>query len=157
MGIDTGDEVQFEYVGRYEDGTIFDTSREEAAVEAGIADEQPGRSYEPLSVEIGEGEIIEGLETELVGMDIGDEATVTVPPEAGYGHPSEDRIVEYDIDTFAAMLEGETPREGLVVRTQDGTQGEVVDVGEDAVRIDFNHRLAGETLQFEIEIVDING
>lgn len=156
MAIEVGNRVSLEYVGRLDDGTVFDTSREGIAEEAGLAEAQPGREYAPLTIVIGEEQLIDGLKEGLIGMEEGDVETITVPPEKGYGEPSEDHIREYPFDTFAGMLQDDDPEEGMVVRSQDGRAGEVVHVDEAVVRVDFNHRLAGETLEFEVEIVDVS-
>lgn len=155
MTIDTGDKVEIEYVGRLDDGTVFDTSRREVAEEAGLVDDQPDREYAPLTVEVGAGEVIEGLDEGLVGMDAGDEEVVAIPPEAGYGTYEAERVVEYDRDRLDEMLDGESVAEGMQLRTEEGLPGEVVAVDESTVEVDFNHELAGERLDFEIEILSV--
>lgn len=153
MTISSGDDVTFEYVGRDPDGAVFDTSRESVADEADLnADD---REYQPLTVEIGAGEIIPGLEEGLLGMEAGGEATIEVDPEDGYGHRTEEKLVEHEAAAFAELLDGQTPEEGMRLQRQSGEVGEVVHADEDVVRIDFNHPLAGETLAFDVEIVDV--
>jgi len=156
MTIESGDTVSLEYVGRFPDGEVFDTSRKDVASEAGIAEDQPNREYAPLTVEIGAGQIIAGLEDALADMAEGDTDTVTIPPEEAYGTPSEDRIVEHGREEFDELLQGETPQEGMKLQTQQGQVGTITHVDEDAVEVDFNHELAGETLEFEVEIVDVS-
>lgn len=155
MAIESGDQVSLEYVGRLDDGVVFDTSREEVADEVGITAEQPDREFTPLTVEVGSGRIIEGLEEALIGLEEGETETVTIPPEKAYGEPQDDHVQEYEAAGFNQMLQGHQATEGMHVRTEDGTLGEVVHVDDEAVRVDFNHELAGETLTFEVEIVDI--
>jgi FKBP-type peptidyl-prolyl cis-trans isomerase 2 len=155
MSIDAGDTVVLEYTGRLADGTVFDTSRRSVAEAEGLAERQPGRDYEPITVEVGSGQVIEGLDEALVGMGPGEEKTVTVPPGAGYGERSDDRVAEYDAGDFAEMLGGEEVVEGMQVRTEEGHPGEVVHAGDESVRVDFNHELAGETLEFDVEVVDV--
>jgi len=155
MAISTGDSVTIEYTGRLDDGTVFDTSRHDVAQDVGIADEQPDREYGPLTVEVGDGRVIEGLDEALVGMETGDEETVTLPPEKAYGQPSEDRVIEYEAAEFRQALQGEEPAEGMHVQGQQGAIGEVVHVDGETVRVDFNHQLAGETLEFDVEVVDV--
>ena len=156
MAITTGDTATIDYTGRLDDGRIFDTSRETVAEEAGLTDAQADREFEPLTVETGAGQIIDGLEEALVGMEAGDEDTVTIPPEKGYGEPTDDRIREYDAEEFERMTGGETPAEGAFVESPQGGMGEIVHAGSETVRVDFNHQLAGETLEFEIEVLDVN-
>lgn len=154
MTIATGDSVLVEYTGRLEDGSVFDTSRESVAAEAGLKEKQPSRDFEPLSVELGTGRIIEGFEEALIGMDEGEETTVEIPPEKAYGERNADRVAEYDPETFTEML-GEQPTEGIRVETEDRGRGLVTHVGSEVVRVDFNHALAGEQLEFDIEVLEV--
>ena len=153
MAIADGDTVTIEYTGRLDDGSVFDTSLESVAAEADL--ESDRRSYEPLTVTVGDGGIIEGLEDALLGMEAGEDQTVEIEPERAYGERSEDRIVSYDAPEFGEMLGDEEPAEGMTVQTEQGLPGEVVAVDDDVVRVDFNHDLAGETLTFEVEVVAV--
>jgi peptidylprolyl isomerase len=156
MPITHGDVVTIEYVGRLDDGTVFDTSDEELARETGLTEEHPNREFEPLTVELGSGNAIPGIEDALQGMETGDTELIRVPPEKAYGEYREDRVGEYDRDEFDKMLRSQELREGIEVQTEGGLPGEVVDVGPETVTVDFNHDLAGETLEFEIKIVDVS-
>ena len=156
MTIATGDSVTLEYTGRLDDDTVFDTSREAVAEEAGLAEAQPDRDYAPLTVDVGAEQVIEGMEEGLIGLEAGETTTLTIPPEKAYGQPSEENIQEFETDDLQEMLGGQLPEEGDYLEAQNGQPGEVTHVGEDVVRVDFNPRLAGETLTFEIEILDVN-
>lgn len=156
MAIATGDSVTVEFTGRLNDGTVFDTSRETVAEETELADAQPDREYSPLTVEVGTGQVIEGLEKALIGLEEGATPTVAIPPERGYGEWTEEQVREYDVEEFRQMVGGQTPEEGAYLQTQDGNLAEIVRVGEEVVRVDFNHELAGEPLEFDIEIVNVN-
>ena len=156
MSITTGDSVTLEYTGKLDDGTVFDTSKESVAEDAGLADAQPDREYTPLTVEVGGGQVIEGMEEGLVGLEAGETETLTIPPEKAYGEPSEENIEEFDTDELSEMLGGQLPEEGAYLEAQDGSQGEIIHVDEDVVRVDFNPQLAGETLTFEVEIIEVN-
>jgi FKBP-type peptidyl-prolyl cis-trans isomerase 2 len=155
MGIEVGDRVTIEYVGRFEDGTVFGTSKYAVAAEHDLtaAEGREESEYEPLSFIVGDEDVIEGLDVAVRGMGVDETARVTVPPESAYGEVREDRIREYDRETFEGMV-GEPPSVGLHVHAQNGLHGDVVAVREDTVEVDFNHELAGRTLVFEIEIVD---
>jgi FKBP-type peptidyl-prolyl cis-trans isomerase 2 len=155
MPITDGDSVTIEYVGRLTDGTVFDTSDEEVAQETGLIEESPDREFEPLTVEIGSENVIPGIEDALRGMEAGDTELIRVPPEEAYGEYREDRVGEYDREEFGKMLRSQELREGVEVQTESGLPGEVVDVGPETVTVDFNHDFAGETLEFEIKIVDV--
>ncbi|CAI49205.2 FKBP-type peptidylprolyl isomerase [Natronomonas pharaonis DSM 2160] len=156
MTIATGDAVTLEYTGRLDDGTVFDTSREDVAEEEGLADAQPDREYSPLTVDVGAQEVIEGMEEGLIGLEAGAETTLEIPPEKGYGEWSEERVQTFDTEELQEMLGGQLPEEGAYLEAQNGQHGEVTDVSDDVVRVDFNPELAGETLTFDVEIVDVN-
>jgi peptidylprolyl isomerase len=158
MGIEPGDQATIEYTGRLadEDGTVFDTSRERVAEDAGLAEAQPDREFEPITVEPGAGQLIEGFEEGLMGLEEGDTETITVPPEKGYGERSDDRIMEEDRDEFEELLDGEVPEVGMMIQTERQQVGEIVHVDDEVVRIDFNHELADETLEFDVEVVSID-
>ena len=154
MTISTGDSVTIAYTGRLDDGTVFDTTEEAVAEEAGLRDEQPDREFEPLTVEVGAGNLIEGMEQGLLGLESGDSKTITIPPEEAYGEATGDNVQEFDPEEFAAMI-GQEPAEGMQVRAQGGGTGTVVDVTDEAVSVDFEHPLAGETLTFEIDVLAV--
>lgn len=156
MAITTGDTVTFEYTARLEDGTVFDTSDESLAEEADLAEDYPDRSFEPLTVELGNRQIIEGLEEALLGLEKGAEDTVTIPPEKAYGSWDEQRVQEFDADQFGGEnVLGDEIEEGDHLESQNGQVGKITDIGDEVVRIDFNHDLAGETLEFEFKITDV--
>lgn len=157
MTISDGDEVTIEYVGRLEDGSLFDTSDRGLAEETGLASEHPDRAYEPLTVNVGEGTVIEGLEEALRGLEDGDSTAVRIPPEKAYGPYEDSRVAEYDREGFEEMMGDRTLEVGFEVEAKEsGLPGEVSEIREDSVVVDFNHELAGETLEFEIEVVDVS-
>jgi len=156
MPITDGDSVTIEYVGRLTDGTVFDTSDEGLAEAEGLTEDHPGQEFEPLTIEMGSGSVIPGIEDALAGMEVGDSEIIRVPPEKAYGEYREDRVGEYDRDEFDKMLRSQELREGIEVQTEAGLPGVVVDVGPETVTVDFNHDLAGETLEFEIKVVDVS-
>ncbi len=86
-----GDTVKVDYVGRFQNGTIFDTNIVTVARTAGIYD--PNRAYTPLVVTIGEGKVVPGFENALVGMKEGETKTVTVPPDQAYGNRSAGKVL----------------------------------------------------------------
>lgn len=156
MSIETGDSVTFAYTGRLDDDTVFDTSRQSVAEETGLAEAQPDREYAPLTVEIGDEEIIEGLDEGLVGLEEGATETLTIPPEEAYGERSDEHVQEFDTEELEAMLDGQRPEVGSYLEAQGGGQGEVVHVDDETVRVDFNPQLAGETLTFDVEIIEVS-
>lgn len=83
-----GDWVDVEYVGRLEDGAVFDTTRREVAEDPGVRKVDwfsPRRTYTPLRYRLGDKVMIKGFEEALVGMALGERKTAVIPPEKGYG------------------------------------------------------------------------
>ena len=153
MPIEEGDRVRLDYVGRFEDGTVFATSRPAVAEEHGLL--PPGEADPaPLSFTVGAAEVIDGLESAVVGMAAGAEATVRVPPDEAYGEHDPDRVREYDPEAFEAMV-GEPPEIGTHVEAKNDLHGDVTAVTDESVQVDFNHELAGRTLVFDVEILDV--
>ncbi|MFC4438577.1 MULTISPECIES: FKBP-type peptidyl-prolyl cis-trans isomerase [Natrialbaceae] len=158
MPIETGDSVTIEYTARFDDGLVFDTTCKEVAEETGLAERLPDREYEPLTVEVGDDELIEGVNNALVGMAAGDETTITVPPENAYGERSDDRVVEHHTFEFEQILEseGRSLEMGMQIESKEGNVGEVTHIDPEILRIDFNHQLAGETLEFELQVLEVD-
>lgn len=150
MKVEVGDFVVFHYVGKFENGEVFDTSYEDIAKENDIYVED--RQYGPLGVNVGVGELIPGLDEALVGMELGEKKTVTVPPEKAYGMPNPELVIDVPLEEFSSA--GIEPIEGMYVMTDSGI-AKIAKVGEEVVTLDFNHPLAGRTLIFELEVVDI--
>ena len=152
MTIEHGDRVTLDYVGRFEDGSVFATSKRDVATAHDlVADPDVDAEFSPLTFTVGAGEVIEGLDDAVVGMSEGDEATVTVPPEAAYGEHDPERVREYDPETFEAMV-GTAPTIGQHVQAQNDLHGDVTAITDDSVQVDFNHELAGKTLVFDLTI-----
>ena len=140
MEIEKDKVVSFNYKLTLENGEVVDSSE--------------GR--EPLSFLVGAGQIIPGLEEELIGLHVGDTKEVKVEPEKAYGE-KDDRLVQTinrsqvpdSVDLELDMVLRGQSESGEVV------EGKVVGMEDDSVEIDFNHPLAGEPLTFDVEIVDI--
>jgi FKBP-type peptidyl-prolyl cis-trans isomerase 2 len=154
MAITTGDTVTIEYTGRLDDDTVFDTTDESVAEEAGLREQQPNREFEPLTVEVGEGNLIEGMEDGLLGLEAGDSETLTIPPEKAYGTESDGQTREFGREQFESMV-GQEAAEGMQVQAQGGANGTVTSIDGDTVEVSFQHPLAGETLTFEIEVLSV--
>ncbi len=79
----SGDTVLVHYHGSFPSGEVFDTSLEEEAKSAGLYDSR--RDYTPLRFTLGAGQVISGFNDAIIGMEPGEEKTVTLPPEEAYG------------------------------------------------------------------------
>jgi FKBP-type peptidyl-prolyl cis-trans isomerase 2 len=146
--IENGDTISVNYVGKLEDGTIFDTSVKEAAIEVGIYNQM--REYKPLTFTVGAGQMIKGFDEGVVGMRVGEEKTFTIPPEEAYGEYNEELSRELPIDAVDF-----TPEIGMRLVTDSGLTGTITEVSETNFVVDFNHELAGNTLIFLVRIVSV--
>jgi FKBP-type peptidyl-prolyl cis-trans isomerase SlyD len=103
----------------------------------------------------GHNNIVPGLEKELAGKKSGDKLTATVTPEEGYGPRNENAVQRVPLKHLATrgpISVGQM----VVVNTRDGgRQARVLKVGHFNVDLDLNHPLAGRTLTFDIEILDV--
>jgi len=136
----TGDTVRIHYTGTLTDGTQFDSSA--------------GR--DPLEFTIGEGHIIPGLEREVEGMSVGDTKTVTVASGEAYGPHHPEAVHEVQREQIPDTIELEVGVE-LQASGQNGQvmRLRVIELGENTVKLDGNHPLAGQDLVFEVELVEI--
>jgi FKBP-type peptidyl-prolyl cis-trans isomerase SlyD len=146
--IENGDTISVNYIGKLEDGTIFDTSIKEAATEAGIYNQM--RDYKPLTFKVGAGQMIKGFDEGVVGMIVGEEKTFTIPPEEAYGEYREELARELPVDAVDF-----TPEVGMQLVTDNGLTGTITEVSENNFVVDFNHELAGKTLVFLVRIVSV--
>lgn len=146
--IENGDTISVNYVGKLEDGTIFDTSLKEVAIEAGTYNQM--RNYEPLTFTVGAGQMIKGFDEGVVGMQVGEEKTLTIPPEEAYGEYREEFAREIPIDAVDF-----TPEVGMQLATDNGLMGSITKVSENNFVVDFNHKLAGKTLVFLVKVVSV--
>ena len=140
MTATNGNKVKVHYTGTFDDGQVFDSSRE----------------AQPLEFEVGAGQVIPGFDQAVVGMSVGESKKVRISEEDAYGPYNPEMVFEADHSQFA---EGLTPEVGqrFQTQTQDGTPMvlTVKDVNEEKVVLDANHPMAGKTLNFEIEVVEI--
>lgn len=119
--------------------------------EGEIVDTSSGR--DPLEFLQGHNQIIPGLEQALYGMAVGEEKSVVVVPEDGYGHRDLDAFQQIPRDAFPPDMNLE-PGMGieLVSNTGEPAVAFVAEVGPENVVLDFNHPLAGATLHFDVRI-----
>lgn len=118
-----------------------------------VLDSSEGR--EPLAYLHGRGNIIPGLEKELEGKEAGAKLSVTVPPEKAYGVHDESLIRQVSREAFKGIDDLQT---GMQFQSQSEKGIEVFTVTNiegDQITIDGNHSLAGMTLSFDVEIMDV--
>ena len=133
--VETGDTVKVEYVGTFTDGNIFDKS------EGGA----------PLEFVVDGGGIIPGFNVAVKGLKLNDEKNFSILPEQAYGPVNEEAkiwVPKTDIPSDINLSVG------LTLMSQNGPVT-IIDMNADSVKIDFNHPMAGKTLNFWIKVVGI--
>ncbi len=136
-----GKTVKVHYTGKLDNGEIFDSSRER----------------EPLEFTIGQGQMIPGFEKGVMDMEVGEKKTIVLSPEEAYGEYNEELTMPYKRSDLPADL---VPEVGMTLQFQS-QQGQVfyvtvTKVTDDEIVVDANHQLAGKTLTFDVEMMEIN-
>ena len=141
--VEKGNKIKVEYVGKLEDGTVFDSSE---------------KHDQPLEFVVGEEQLIRGFDNAVIGMKIGEEKEIKIPPEEAYGPHNPDFVREMPKDMFPKDQEIK-PGMIFMVDIKDGRQipVKVTKVSDEDVTIDLNPPLAGKTLVFKIKVLEIVG
>jgi FKBP-type peptidyl-prolyl cis-trans isomerase 2 len=133
-----GKKVKVHYTGKFEDGNVFDTSKDK----------------EPLEFVVGDGQLIPGFENGVLEMETGESKTVEITPEEGYGEYRDDLISEVEVNQ---LPEGTKVGVVLEAQTNAGPMNvTVTEINGDKATIDANHPLAGKKLFFDLEVVEVN-
>jgi len=123
----------------------------------GSAAESTRVNNKPAKLQMGDGSISPAFEAQLNGLKAGDKKTFTLAPEDAYGMPNPDNIYYVDRSKFTSDAPAKA---GMIIgfTMPDGSEmpGLVRDVVGESVTIDFNHPLAGQTLTFSVEIVQVS-
>ncbi len=135
-----GDTVKLKITGYLEDGTVFQSNTEE----------------NPLLVKIGEGEIVAGVEEALISMRLGTKKKITVTSDKGFGPRSKELIVEIERTKLPPEFVPHLDEEIYIPQEiGEPIQFRVKEVTDDKITFDANHPLAGKTLIYEIEVLEI--
>jgi FKBP-type peptidyl-prolyl cis-trans isomerase SlyD len=146
-GLQRGDFIRLDYTARtVEGGDIVDTTDPEVAEEEGLDEEE--REFEPRTIVLGEGHIFENVEEELVGEEVGHSGSTTIPAAEAFGEGDPD-----EIKTVSADKIPEDERYPGAHVNVDGEHGHVETIIGGRARVDFNHPLAGEDIEYDYEIV----
>ncbi|MFW6384020.1 MAG: FKBP-type peptidyl-prolyl cis-trans isomerase [Halodesulfurarchaeum sp.] len=147
-GLQEGDFVEFAYTARTVDGgDLVDTTDEAVAEEADVDTE--GQEFAPRTIVLGEGHLFEAVESDVIGRDVGEEGSVTVPAADAFG--------EYDEEAVRTVSAEKIPEDDRYPGAHvdvDGQHGHVETIVGGRARVDFNHPLAGEDVEYEYEILD---
>jgi len=132
--------VTLHFALRLENGDVVDSTFERA----------------PATFSVGDGSLLPGFESKLLGMSKSQRATFAVAPENAFGQPNPNNVQHFKRSQFAADME---LHEGLIISFADAAKAELPGVVKsfdaDTVVVDFNHPLAGRTIAFEVEIINV--
>jgi peptidylprolyl isomerase len=140
MRAENGKRVKVQFVGKLEDGTVFGESP----------------ATKPLEFTLGKEHLIPGFVEAVVGMEPGEKKTVQVQPEDGFGTYDPEKLIQFQRTQFAAR---EPIARGMKIEVKDTAGhefvGHVNSVTDKAVTLDLNHPLAGQKLEFDIQLQEV--
>ena len=127
--------VRVHYTGTHpESGEVFDSSEEK----------------DPLAFLVGQKQMIPGFERELMGLKQGEKTEFTLAPEDAYGAHDSDKVQQIPVETFGGIA----PEGGMTLMSDLGPFV-VTEINDQLVTVDFNHALAGKSLTFNVEVVEV--
>ncbi|WP_227370302.1 FKBP-type peptidyl-prolyl cis-trans isomerase [Halomonas sp. M20] len=137
--INEGMEVTLHFTLKLEDGTVVDSTRDK----------------QPATFQVGDGNLPPGFEAPLTGLTDGETGSYTISPEHAFGQHNPQNVQRIPRESF----ENTELEEGLVMSFADAAGGEVpgviAEIDDKQVAVDFNHPLAGRTLTFEVEVIEV--
>ena len=136
-----GDRVKINFIGKFEDGSVFETSE----------------GKEPLEFTIGDNSTMPALEDGIVGMKEGESRTIPVTPEIGFGTYQEKRIeviskknVPEDLELKVGMVLPGKNKKGGGFKNMTITK-----IDDESITLDGNHPYAGKNLTLEVELIEL--
>lgn len=135
------DKVKVHYKGTLSNGDVFDSSE----------------GKEPLEFTLGAGQMIPGFEKGIIGMQVRESKTISIPAAEAYGEPNDELKQEVSNAQLPPEIKPEVGLQ-LVSQAPDGQRIPLVitEVKEDSIIVDSNHPLAGKDLTFDVTLVSIN-
>ncbi len=136
-----GNKVKIHYTGTFDDGEVFDSSRE----------------AEPLEFEVGAEQVISGFDNAVTGMAVGETKQLRLLEDEAYGPYNQEMVFAAEPDQFE---DGLSPEVGQQFQTEmeDGTPLllTVKAIEDGKIVLDANHPMAGKALNFDLEVVEIS-
>ena len=138
-----GKKVKIHYTGSFDDGEVFDTSR---------------LSGEPLEFECGSGMVIKGFDDAVRDMEVGEKKHIHLEPAEAYGEVDEKLIQTVPVDRVPNAQDLPVG-ESVYMQGPNGQPFpvKVVSMDDENVVFDMNHPMAGKALNFELELVEVEG
>lgn len=139
MQIEQGTKVKLHFSLALEDGSLIDSNFDK----------------QPASFIIGDGNLLPGFESAILGLESGQKREFTIPPENAFGQHNPQNVQDVDRTNFAE----DKLEIGAVFSFQNGDgelPGVIIGIEDEKVTIDFNHPLAGQSILFTVEILQIS-
>ncbi len=141
MAVKQGDTIKVHYTGTLNDGSEFDSSY---------------KRNEPIEFKAGTGQMIKGFDNAVIDMTVGDKKTINIPSSEAYGEQNPEAMMAVPKTNFppefefvvGEMVQGQT-------ETGQPLQAIILEVQDEEIVLDFNHPLAGQDLNFDIELMEI--
>jgi peptidylprolyl isomerase len=148
MTLEKGSLILIDYTAKVKETDLtFETTREEEAKKSDLYDMT--RRYEPRLISVGEGWVLSGLDDALKNASAGDKLKIEIPPDKGFGERNQNKVRMIPLRKLGDKAD--EARVGDTIEL-DERVGIVRFIGSGRVQVDFNHRFAGRTLIYDLEI-----
>lgn len=136
-----------------ETGALIETTRESVAKEHDA--HQENRTYEPMVCVVGGGQLIAGFDAALSDAKKGEETEIVIAPEDAYGEKDAEQIETISIDKLIRAVQDPNSLYIGAPVTINGRQGQLSYLAAGRARIDYNHPMAGKSLKYSFNVVDV--
>ncbi|MEM2856735.1 MAG: FKBP-type peptidyl-prolyl cis-trans isomerase [Candidatus Nitrosocaldaceae archaeon] len=149
MPLEKGSLILVDYTTRIKDnGEMIESTIEEEAKKGNIHD--PNKVYEPKVLAVGEGWILKGVDEVLLNANVGDNLTIEVPPAKAFGEWDQSKVKMIPLRRLGDKADDVKIGDAIEM---DNKIGIIRFIGSGRVQIDFNHKLAGKTLEYKLNIL----
>lgn len=149
MAFSKGSLIQVDYTAKVKDtGEVFETTIEADAKKHSIHD--PNIKYQPKLVSVGESWVLKGLDDALANTNVGDKKTVEVTPDKGFGERDSGKVRMIPLRKLGEDADKVSVGDTIEV---DQKKGIVRYIGSGRVQVDYNHRFAGKTILYDVNVV----
>jgi len=149
LALQKGTLILLDYTAKVKDtGEVFETTRESDAKSSSLYD--VNAKYQPRLVSVGESWVIKGLDDALLNTSVGDKLTVEVPPDKGFGIRDSGKVRMIPLRKLGDDAEKISVGDAIEI---DQRTGIVRFIGSGRVQMDFNHKYAGRTILYDVNVI----
>ena len=149
MAFNKGSLILVDYTSKVKDtGEVFETTIEEEAKKHSF--HEPNVKYQPKLVSVGESWVVKGLDEALEKTSVGDKKTIEISPDKGFGERDTGKVRMIPLRKLGEDAEKVSIGDMVEV---DNKKGVVRFIGSGRVQIDYNHRFAGKTILYDINVI----